>query len=1693
MIKPLLKVMPALSGNIKLACELDNYTQVDDNIFKAISRKGRLYPLSSNMFQSPIDISLLNSNWEYDIMKFYKVYSDIFYANTFQYDKNNYLKVYSLGNIINDRNVDVEFGCKRVSYQKTEKQLCFFAPIYCDNVNDLPDYFEIEIDITNKDLYTTKKIIRVDLGHDKTNHLGQYLKRYFSKVDDNVIYMKPDSLQALYYGIDVKFGGFNQYVDNIISQNFIYETTINGYDANISGGFKRTGLIMRQIMPLAFYFSVNDVLSEQERKKYKYSTLNISGVYYKNNTPIKFYKFDDNYEYLSTPTLVSNRLTGNQETIYNYDNILEFSDTLSISTNNVNEYKYSNKIKKFYNRWMLKYSTVDNPYITNTNYNFSKAQNLQNMYYQYPQNYYWGSVLCNVVNNDINVLLPIGSNIYNHYEEYDYLVNKYFLSLNNYVTNWFDMTEKTDIDYIINNTNWANVHNDGKILYKGILYDFNKIYNKLEPADNIKIDKFAILYHVDDSELFDNTTIKNYILSDASLTYLGNTGLANVSSSLLKDNKMLYNTYNGENNYKYELNQYFTYNSYGTGKYVNIEDLGIDYYDCNKYYRISDNVISVLYEHIYNISNNNTPESNIYKGTFLLYNNIIESYEILEIPYVSNISDIIYTINESEYSKYIYFSTNNHNIITPIKNFDMKSIDDNDKDDFYKYVFYIKGHFINSKIYDDYIKNDDNGFNCLFKSQDKHNEIQDILKSGIDGVKQDNKFIPFDYIYYPYFELVTNKMLYNIFVYASKYNRFYGNDTSIKNLSYDKDILYVDTHNMDVLSYYNILNGNMYIKHISNNYITISDIVSNQDVNLVVNSEQNKQILLKELESTYTYIGYFNNNKYNVDKLITTINAIYLYKQDYKENDFGFTAYSMHYDYSNSYYTTNYDSYNTYSDTKVITAYTYNVKLNDNLLTDTITTVNNIYKNNTSVTLNAYSYCVDYKNYQIKLKNYTGYTFTLQCDNLENTYTIANKCGVSTYMKLMSGEYAYVHNHNMMGTYYYTYSYMFKHPRQLIRGIHNLSYINSTFDIDSDNIIYVSKNSNIELVTYTSNNKDCTITNPSINEKELKLDTFWSFINDNGNNELDNTSYYLVKVKNIDFLEIYLKYFVTNYKEAIKYIYIRERVFIYDVNDLASNVILTSAHNHMPDLFNQITNISNGKNIIDIIKYIDDYIFEINNKIVEIYIKRPCVPVSDILLNKIIGLNTDNYKDMYIYRLEKDNDLSDDINFNIIDKTTAKYYNSYYHNNNILMPFFDDVYEQNEMDTVLYKSYIINNISEAVFKRENVTSLKYYRYSMPDRIMMYDVSNTYTPYDSKPSIVYNTENNKVSYSYEYIDNGSCITVYDPEREVYENGYTYISTNIPTYDKHIIKESEFVQTTNTYSYIYNNYKLNTYTYNGETFGFYLININLSNINSTFNISFDDMTETKYFTRINGVSILNNHKYLTSMFKHIVPFMKYNILNKLYDIPLLNSQFKTVFNKRYKNTFEYKNGINIKHISLDETINNTISLYRYYDNIVPIIYHTSTLDTDYILKTTQEKNMLLPQTDNVPYYNQLTNIYNYPGIRNYYINEIGELDYNIISQLEYKYYNDNRFINLEPEIKIHISDNLAISDIKTFEDESVIIKYFADYVNNFKKVKFNNNEILFLYNKYSVILLSNSVKLTNDYTEKLYTLTYKFTLN
>ena len=61
-------------------------------------------------------------------------------------------------NINNVRNTDFEFGVHRDKYSRNETQFGFFAPIYIECEQDLPDYFMIDIILSNQNISTTKHI-----------------------------------------------------------------------------------------------------------------------------------------------------------------------------------------------------------------------------------------------------------------------------------------------------------------------------------------------------------------------------------------------------------------------------------------------------------------------------------------------------------------------------------------------------------------------------------------------------------------------------------------------------------------------------------------------------------------------------------------------------------------------------------------------------------------------------------------------------------------------------------------------------------------------------------------------------------------------------------------------------------------------------------------------------------------------------------------------------------------------------------------------------------------------------------------------------------------------------------------------------------------------------------------------------------------------------------------------------------------------------------------------------------------------------------------------------------------------------------------------------------------------------------------------------------------------------------------------
>ena len=121
MIKPLLRVIPKLSCNVKLACNLFDFNKVkfgENIVYEANVRYAKLLPLSSQIFHKKIDAGLLGSCWNFDLKKFYETYNDIFYNNCFDFSKNSLLQLDKFRTQY-VRNTDMEYGVKRVSYVKS--------------------------------------------------------------------------------------------------------------------------------------------------------------------------------------------------------------------------------------------------------------------------------------------------------------------------------------------------------------------------------------------------------------------------------------------------------------------------------------------------------------------------------------------------------------------------------------------------------------------------------------------------------------------------------------------------------------------------------------------------------------------------------------------------------------------------------------------------------------------------------------------------------------------------------------------------------------------------------------------------------------------------------------------------------------------------------------------------------------------------------------------------------------------------------------------------------------------------------------------------------------------------------------------------------------------------------------------------------------------------------------------------------------------------------------------------------------------------------------------------------------------------------------------------------------------------------------------------------------------------------------
>ena len=677
MFKALLKTLPSLSGNMKLSCFVDNYAQYKENNkrhsnkYTCEIKNAKLLPISHTLFDKNIYVNLKNNAYEYDVKHFYKYYLDVFYKSNFSYSKLN-TPIIDFTNYLYDCNEDFYFGCKRVSYGKYENQLAFFAPIYIESVDDLKGkYFKITCIFENVSKIKKELIINISENNGE-NYIADYLNRYAQKIDDKVIYMS-STYKNMYYGIDLLHGGFVRIEDNISNNLYNKYYTINDFDAIINYGFRRNNMMMKQIIPLSFYFNPEELLTTYEKTIYKDAKLSIYGSWYTDDVEEDFYNFSDNYTYYNE----SNYQLSNVNAfsfVSNKNNIMNFGYPAFNESSSEN-YKYINTVVKTYSRWKLKYSDDNYPYIINNNFAFSVNQNSLYSYKEFPLIYNAKNAICKFKGEQYNMFFDL-ENIYDKSGKLLNVISEYYDLFNkNYISNFYNLLVKhnnsdhTYYDNIFaNENNWGNVSDDNKIYYKGVLYDLNIIYSKYKNMP--KINKFGIFVNPEMMSVISNNeynTTYNYVKYTLNDNKEIRDIISNSSySSYLEDvSDVIYSNRFITNNYSYIVNNNVVYNSYN----CSVQDKHGDYLDINGYFIGTNGDLNqlhynksvyvdiaevLMYAQLYEIDG-------VYNKIYNNHINIINGYKIIDVKYKNNIvSDLyreildLYDSKKNNYGNFIF-------------------------------------------------------------------------------------------------------------------------------------------------------------------------------------------------------------------------------------------------------------------------------------------------------------------------------------------------------------------------------------------------------------------------------------------------------------------------------------------------------------------------------------------------------------------------------------------------------------------------------------------------------------------------------------------------------------------------------------------------------------------------------------------------------------------------------------------------------------------------------------------------------------------------------------------------------------------------------------------------------------------------------------------------------------------------------
>ena len=1713
MFKPLLRTLPTLSGNFTISCKLKEFKKENNDDYSTYVRLANLIPLQNYMTNRNIELNLLNGKYEHDVKKYYYYYSNVFYNENFKYSKNNYaiLDLQSIYNYNNDaRNKDYEFGCKRMYYSQVGTQFNFYAPFYLDNINDLPEYFKLNI-IINEHL---TKSIKIYLNKDnKANYLKTYLKNYYKNVDDRVIFCLPDSLQATYFGIDVKKGGIVQYKDNIFGTLYKSQTTINNFDYTICKGFERNNLIMKQIIPLSFSFNINDLFNSYEKKFFENKKFKIYGHYYtKGNLMIDMYDFDINYTHIYQKYKKYNEYTGTYEYKYGMknDEIINIADINypSLNESKYIKYAYTNKITPKYCKFKLLLSDDNDPYITNASYGYTYNQYPNEKYGYFPTMFKGEAPNAVIYAGDFK--LPIGKTLDTYYKIKKYSGNKLIINnsnanwynklMNNYHSTWMNTVAYNSYDDSIykNKTLWSDVKYD-YTYFNGVLYNLNKLkkYN---------IDKFGIFGEIKLNTFTENDLNTKLLRSNMTLSSkLNSYGTKVFSYNETYDMSKL----DEETQIKY-------YRSLIDLKTINKDDLNIlydnnmiqdihgsyikenNYLDEMCFYKIDD-VIKMFGNSEYEIYS----ESNLDIIT-QLYEKQIIGYELIDaLNNMNYFEDSKYNIETQEYLKQFIFAS---------KVFNTQQYNENYN--WLKESLYYSTQSSTQK----YLVND--SWDKLDPNENLHGKFCMFIK---DSFINKSDIIEVVRHYHNNIDSLGDleNLLYNIYAKLGR---------NIKNISKNELPMYQNFR--DVLSYiFNIIqveNSENYTEILLKLYSLVDNCTNIVQLRNII-EKYNLNIETQNIPFSYLQ----NSIKQKINQYYDDIDAV-----TREEYIYGFNALNEHLIYKER------TSIFKEQLTKLLVNCLYNNLSSDefnalftikdiSILSQVLNNLNNntikkykyeFYTNKNGIEITDYFYNVENDLYEIPI-----YVDSYNIDNIINeykNYVLSYNEKAINYNKTHTDKIELIKDiyTNKTGNYIDN-SLLIPFYIKFLNKNHIIEYFSNIFN-KSENIldnIYVKERC-FDVKKNKLNVKDRYV--PLFDYLKSKID---KYLNDNGFKINPETTNIECTLDNLTYQDIEKNNKLLN---EIEYF-----VYLYNLNN--KQLILEWLENNLSDLRsinnNFTLNIDSLK--IELNLCYNTYVIKLNNELKQIlktgyylytYIPDKCINennspfvIYDYTYTNIYDYkNINNYliplfTDIYFNDYDKDNILSILLNNRVNS-------NNYYilNNNN----YFKEIHVYDTIYQILKNDDKFSNLSREwlqyikTLKNENgINVLSNEEYNQFINVwnefchngIHYEWKEELNEIDLDKIFEINEE---TEFTLDYIL--WYIQKYD--EEYHTNIYRYI-----IYNKGIIlysKSDSFGIEYNTLSgdLIYDD-ELSIYIkhYNNKTYAFYWLMINIDNTNNSFNVA-DDYNFNVIFNSIDNHNLNedNFNIYLKNIFYIIEPFLKINIFNEFAKInSMIYYPYETEIDINYINVLLNNDKEQLKYQMLMD--NNTDKLYedivklnkprkitliRYFNYITPYIKKTNIIEDQYELKFIDNSNRYI----NTKKYNVLNrdniNIYKYNGIQYYdgqYLESVHGYseDAEIIYQNEYKHFNDNLIFNLKEEIIIEDNKEYNESELIKFKEDkeaiqtrkiNILLKYFYDLGLDYKDI------ILFLFNKYDSNMNIDPIKLRSTKNEKLYRVTYKFNL-